>query len=204
MQRSVEERDHEPAGYGRSVSRQVFDYPTPDRFVVGTVGMPGERTFYLQARDGNQVTSVVAEKQQVEVLADRLDQLLDEVRDTRNPRVPIPDDGDVTDSDPLDMPIIEEFRVGAMALGWDDSSDQVVVEAHAISEVPGEIPDIADDDAEGVDTLRVWMTPGYARSFATRARAVVAAGRPPCPFCTQPLDPAGHICPRANGYRRRS
>ena len=190
--------------YGPNVSRQVFDFPAPDRFVAGTVGMPGERTFFLQARAGNQITSVVAEKEQVAVLADRLDQLLDEVRDTRMPSVPIPDSGVVSDSDPLDMPIVEEFRVGAMALGWDDSSDQVVVEVHAVSETPGDIPDIADDDQEGVDTLRVWLTPAYARAFAARARAVVAAGRPPCPFCTQPLDPAGHICPRANGYRRRS
>lgn len=185
------------------MSRQVFDFPSPDRVVVGTVGMPGERTFFVQARAGGRLTSVVAEKEQVSVLADRLDQLLDEVRDTRNPAVTIPDAGEVVDSDPLDVPIVEEFRVGAMALGWDESNDRVVVELHAVSQAPGDVPDIADDDPDASDTLRVWMTATYARGFAARARAVVAAGRPPCPFCTQPLDPAGHVCPRANGYRRR-
>ena len=99
--------------------RQVFEFQSPDRFVVGTIGMPGERTFFLQARSGNQVTSVVVEKQQVIVLAERLDQLLDEVRDTRSPDVPIPDTGSESDAQPLDVPLIEEFRVGAMALGWD-------------------------------------------------------------------------------------
>ena len=185
------------------MTRQVFEFRSPDRFVVGTVGMPGERTFFLQARAGNRVTSVIAEKEQVSVLAERLDRLLDEVRDTR-PGASIPDEGTVQDQDPLDVPLTEEFRVGAMALGWDDSADRVVIEAHAISEAPGDVPDIADDDPDAVDTLRVWLTAGEARAFAARARAVVAAGRPPCPFCTQPLDPAGHICPRANGYRRRT
>ncbi len=111
----------------------------------------------------------------------------------------------MTDSDPLDVPLIEEFRVGAMALGWDDANGRVVVEAHAIAESEEEeVPELGDDEADGPDTLRVWMTAPYARAFAQRARTVVAAGRPPCPFCNQPLDPSGHICPRSNGYRRRS
>lgn len=186
------------------MSRVISDYRAPDRFVAGTVGMPGERTFFLQARQGNQITSVVVEKEQVAVLADRLDQLLDEVRATRDPQVFIPDQAEGTDIEPLDVPLVEEFRVGAMALGWDESTNLVVIEAHAVSDEPREIPELADDDPEGPDTLRVWITPAYARGFASRARAVVAAGRPPCPFCTQPLDPAGHICPRANGYRRRA
>jgi uncharacterized repeat protein (TIGR03847 family) len=91
-----------------------------------------------------------------------------------------------------------------MALGWDEASRRVVIEAHAVSDdEDAEIPDIADDGPDGPDTLRAWMTPAYARSFAERARQVVSAGRPPCPFCNQPLDPQGHVCPRANGYRRR-
>ena len=187
------------------MSRQVFEYDSPDRFVVGTVGMPGERTFFLQARQGSLLTSVALEKAQVSALAERVDQLLDEVRGTRAEAGEIPDlpPAALADSSPLDAPIPEEFRVGAMALGWDDASRRVVIEAHAVSEDDEEIPDITDDSATGPDTLRVWMSPGYARAFAERARTVVSAGRPPCPFCSQPLDPEGHICPRANGYRRR-
>jgi uncharacterized repeat protein (TIGR03847 family) len=189
------------------MSRRVFEFSDPDRFIIGTVGMPGERTFYLQAREGAQVTSAVLEKSQAVVLAERVDQLLDEVRDTRAPEGVIPDRPPVDDADnaPLDLPLIEEFRVGAMALGWDEGSLRVVIEAHAVIEDEDfEVPDIADDDSEGPDTLRVWLSPGRARAFAERSRVVVGAGRPPCPFCQQPLDPSGHICPRANGYRRRS
>jgi len=91
-----------------------------------------------------------------------------------------------------------------MALGWDDANRRVVIEAHGIGSDEDSIPEIGDDEAEGPDTLRVWLTPVSARAFAERTRTVVAAGRPPCPFCSQPLDPQGHVCPRANGYRRRS
>lgn len=188
------------------MTRQVFDFEAPDRFVVGTVGPPGDRTFFLQARQGSLITSVALEKAQVAALAERVDQLLDEAMDGRSEEGEIPETASpaLADSAPLDVPIVEEFRVGAMALGWDEASRRVVVEAHAVDEEATEIPDIADDGPDGPDTLRVWMTPAYARAFAERARQVVEAGRPPCPFCSQPLDPDGHVCPRANGYRRRA
>ena len=186
------------------MTRQVHEFAQPDRAVIGTVGEPGERTFFLQAREGNRIVSVVLEKTQAEILADRIDELLDEVRRTRPDAGEIPDaDALPADLDPLDVPIIEEFRVGAMALGWDDGGHRLVVEAHATSEEPTDVPDIAEDSAEGQDTMRIWLTARQARAFATRARAVVAAGRRACPFCSQPLDPQGHICPRANGYRRQ-
>ncbi len=164
--------------------------------------MPGERTFYLQATEGSRVTSVACEKEQVVVLAERLDQLLDEV--TRTVDVVLGADSPA-DLEPLSTPISEEFRVGAMALGWDATRHRVVMEAHAIVDVDGvDVPDLDEDTLEGPDTLRVRITPEAARAFAARARIVVAAGRPPCPFCDLPLDPVGHICPRANGYRRRT
>jgi len=198
------------AGRLERVPRQVFEFPDPDRFVVGTVGMPGERTFFLQARSGSVVTSAVIEKQQASVLADRIDQLLDEVRQLhaeqqgQQPAIPQEAPANLADANPLDVPIVEEFRVGAMALGWDDSAARLVVEAHAVADEGDSVPEIGDDGTDGPDTLRVWLEPGRARAFAERARAVVSAGRPPCPFCAQPLDPEGHVCPRANGYRRRT
>lgn len=184
------------------MSRQVFDFDGPDRFVVGTVGMPGERTFFLQARSGADIVSVVVEKQQAQLLAERIDVLLDQVQ-AMAVGVTIPSAVESTDTAPLDVPIVEEFRVGSMALGWDESRHRVVIEAHAETDSDEELPDIGDDAPEAMDTLRVWIDPVMARQFAARARAVVAAGRPPCPFCQQPLDPSGHVCPRANGFRRR-
>lgn len=187
------------------MSRRILQFRLPDRFVVGTVGMPGERTFYLQVRQGNELVSVAFEKQQAAALAERVDQLLDEVISSRGLGDTVPQEAPahLGDSGPLDVPLTEEFRVGAMALGWDDSSQQVVIEAHAIAVEGEDVPELADDTDTGPDTLRVWLDPAYARAFAERSRAVVEAGRPPCPFCQQPLDPTGHVCPRANGYRRR-
>ncbi len=185
------------------MARQIFAFDPTERFVAGTVGQPGERTFFLQARSGRRVVSVALEKAQVTLLAERLDALLDEVvRATGDPDIPASAPADL---DPLDTPVTEEFRVGAMSLGWDQASRRVVLEMHAQMTEDTEIAEIGDDsDEEYADTVRVFLTGSQSRSFVARARAVVAAGRPPCPFCNLPLEAAGHICPRANGYRRRS
>ena len=185
--------------------RQVFDYDPPDRFVAGTVGEPGSRTFFLQARSGTRVTSVALEKAQVAVLAERVEELLDEVLRVSGGTAAVPAVApvDAEDNDPLDAPIEEEFRVGAMSLAWDPDAGRVVVEcfAEGVSVDEDEEDDTDGEELEGA-VLRVSMTGAAARAFCKRALAVVAAGRPPCPFCAGPLDPEGHICPRANGYRR--
>ena len=104
--------------------------------------------------------------------------------------------------DPLDAPVTEEFRVGAMALGWNGESELVIIEAHEVVEDEDDVPDLEEDPEDGPPCLRVRLTGAQARAFAKRAMSVVSAGRPPCPFCNLPLEPSGHICPRANGYRR--
>lgn len=188
------------------MTRRIIEVRTPARFVAGTIGMPGQRSFYLQAREGSSLVSVLLEKGQVLALAERLDHLLDEVSATRESGASIPASSlvDNEDTAPLDLPLEEEFRVGAMALGWDDAHRLVVIEAHAVTDEEYEIPELADDAAEGPTTLRMWLTAEQARAFSHRARSLVAAGRPDCPFCNQPIDPEGHICPRANGFRRRT
>jgi uncharacterized repeat protein (TIGR03847 family) len=178
-----------------------YMYDPPKRFVAGAVGQPGERTFYLQASDGSRVTSVSLEKFQVSQLAERLDELLDEVlrRTGTASAGPVPA-GRIADDGPLDLPLMEEFRVGAIALAWDGESDRVVIEAQEESESP--VEPLADDvPVDGPGVLRVRLTPEAARAFAQRAMQIVAQGRPPCPLCGLPLDAAGHVCPRQNGYR---
>ena len=186
--------------------RYIFD--PPERFVAGTVGEPGDRTFFLQARDGARVVSVALEKVQVAVLAERLGALLDEldlrgiapetettVAAFESPEAP-------ADGGGLDEPLNEAFRAGSLTLGWDGGAERVLVEARA-QDADGEAIDPDDDDEEddeGPDLLRVRMTAEAARSFVARATQVVAAGRPPCPLCGAPLDPQGHICPRRNGH----
>ena len=106
----------------------VHRYDAPDRFVAGTVGQPGERTFFLQAREGSRMTSVVCEKQQVSVLAEHLDRVLDEVQRRSAGQVDVPPaSSTATDTDPLDAPITEEFRVGTMTIAWDPSIDRIVI-----------------------------------------------------------------------------
>jgi uncharacterized repeat protein (TIGR03847 family) len=183
------------------VPRQVHLFERPIRFVAGTVGQPGERTFYLQASDETgRTVSVALEKAQVQVLADRMNELLDEVAGRVD--AVIPSVAEVEDLEPLTAPIDEEFRVAAMGLAWDGSAEAVVVEAVAAGDEPIDEEAILSDSDEGPDALRVTITPMAARAFVARARRVVAAGRPPCPLCSLPLDPAGHVCPRQNGYRR--
>ncbi|HSL34786.1 MAG TPA: DUF3090 family protein [Candidatus Limnocylindrales bacterium] len=220
--------------------RRMFFFDPPDRFVAGTVGEPGQRTFFIQARKAGQVVSVVLEKIQVQVLAERLDQLLDELEERG---ITPASDGATVDSEPLDEPLVEAFRATTLTLGWDVDAERVLVEARA-EPVEIEIEAAEDDDEdesrsgagvapsaedepegevaateldaslaasiiaafeqideeEGPDVLRVRVPADAARSFVARAARVVAAGRPPCPLCGQPLDPQGHLCPRRNGH----
>ena len=189
----------------------VHRYDAPDRFVAGTVGQPGERTFFLQAREGNRLTSVVCEKQQLSVLAEHLDRVLDEVQRRSAGQVDVPPASSTArDTEPLDAPINEEFRVGTMTIAWDPSIDRIVIELFSNVDVDDEEPagatsGSATEEPDEIDADEVFVikiTASYARDFVARAQALVAAGRPSCPFCLQPLDPQGHICPRANGYRR--
>lgn len=182
------------------MSRRILSFSHPARFVVGTVGQPGDRTFFLQVSDGADPVSLICEKDQAAVLAEKIIELLDQVRRS-GVEVPAEPDEDLIDTDPLSQPIEPEFRVNSMGIGWDPTDETVIIEAHGESETD-EVPDIGDDTEEGPDTLRVRMSLQDALAFSVRSSRVVAAGRPQCPFCHLPIDPDGHICPRANGYRR--
>lgn len=188
------------------MSHQVYAFEPPDRFVVGTVGEPGERTFYLQASGGGRLVSVVLEKVQVSLLAEKLDELLGEAN--RRFGVPVADPAvGAVDNEPLAGPVEEEFRVGTLGLAFDVDTSTVVIEAIEVGEPEPDTelaePEEEPEPAEHLDRLRVRITPAATRAFIERARRVVAAGRPPCPLCGQPLDAKGHICPRHNGYHRR-
>jgi uncharacterized repeat protein (TIGR03847 family) len=179
---------------------RILLFDPVERFVVGTVGIPGERTFFLQARTGTRLVSVSLEKAQVAAIADRVLQIIREIR-LSEPLTVIERVG--YDDQPLESPIDEEFRVGVIGLAYVSDRRLIEIDLQAITD-----SDNADDELLGIDTssdqdiLRVLMTLGYAESFAKRANTVVAAGRAPCPFCGGPIDPNGHLCPRSNGYRR--
>jgi uncharacterized repeat protein (TIGR03847 family) len=185
------------------MSRVIHIFRTPDRFVAGTVGEPGDRTFYLQAVDDVKVISVQLEKEQVVVLAERLSALLDEVVRRLGAAAPAESGELAVDTEPLHSPVEQEFRVGTMGLGWDVESRAIVVELLAVSEQEVDESIVLDDAEDGPDAVRVFLSLEQARAFTVRAERVLSAGRKPCPLCTEPLGPKGHICPRQNGYRRQ-
>lgn len=186
----------------------VHAFDPPERFVVGTVGAPGARTFFLQARDGARITSIALEKQQVEALSERVDELLDEVMRAADNTALIPAVAplDLIDNNPLEQPIEEEFRAGTMTLSWDLANERIVIEVFPFTEAAVVSPDQVDEELEEPEPDEIFLvrlTAGGARAFVNRARSVVGAGRPDCPFCGNPIDPEGHLCVRANGFRRR-
>ena len=160
-----------------------FEFTDPDLFTAGAVGPPGQRVFYLQAREGGHLASLKLEKQQVAALADYLaDQLADA------PDVGPPPSLDLA----LVEPAVPEWIVGPLGIAYDDDVDRFILVAEELLD--------ADDAEQGVEpaTARFRLRRDQVAAFVDHARALVAAGRPPCFLCGQPVDPAGHICPRNN------
>lgn len=167
-----------------------YEVSAPDRFVVGTVGAPGERAFFVQVRKDRNVFSVAIEKDQVRAIVARLEVIIAEIK-RANPfevvEIPAVDDA------PLDSPVDAIFVTGAISISWDNEIKSIKFEFFEASNEP-------EDPDDQVLSLSVNL--GTAQSFALRSKAVVNAGRLPCPFCSIPIDPRGHLCPRANGYKR--
>ncbi len=187
------------------MTRRISNFDAPDRFIAGTVGEPGNRAFFLQARQGGSIVSVAAEKAQVAVLAANLGALLDTLAERGVEGIPA-DTGDrPVDDEPLGEPLVEAFRVGSMTIGWDSARQMVLIQAGAITDADDDdsIVDAVladDDDADGPDLVRVRLSPADVRTFVARAARVIAGGRPLCPRCGEPLDAQGHICARPNAY----
>jgi uncharacterized repeat protein (TIGR03847 family) len=182
----------------------VHEFDWPDRLVVGTVGEPGSRTFYLQARTGARVVSVALEKEQSAALAERIEEVLDELmaEDGNQFSVPAITPEGLVDNEPLDQPVEEEFRIGTMSLGWDPTTAQMVIQAFPIIEVDADELDSIDlDEVEAQEVLIVRIPVGTARAFAKRTREVVGAGRPLCTLCRMPMDSPDHVCTLPDGFR---
>ncbi len=176
-----------------------FDLPSVDRITVGTVGEPGRRTFFLQAREDSLVVSLKVEKGQVAALAERLGDLLRE-----NPASsPIPEPADLD----LEEPTLADFVVGSLGLSFSSDEDRVVIVCEELVPIPldPDADDLDDDeDDEGAPrgaVARFGCTRGQAAALAMRGATLVATGRAACPLCGYPLDPRGHVCPKTNGHR---
>jgi uncharacterized repeat protein (TIGR03847 family) len=164
---------------------------TPETFVADYTGEPGERTFFIQAR-GEATRTFLAEKQQVELLADRLREML-VLLDSEDAIVSATPARDPALT--LEAPIEAEWRIGTIAIGYVEESDNVVVSIAPVQEDPPEDPEEIEFDA------RFFLDKSQVRSFVLHALAVVAEGRPLCQLCGLPMDPSGHNCPASNGHR---
>jgi uncharacterized repeat protein (TIGR03847 family) len=167
-----------------------YEFPEVDAFTPGTVGPTGQRVFYLQLRRGAEVVTLKAEKQQVAALADYLESVL---RDLAPPGAPVP-----REALQLAEPAIAEWSIGTIGLAYDEEIDRMIVVVEELVEVD---PDTDEPVREG-GSARVRLTREQVAGFIARARELVAAGRPECPICGQPMDPEGHVCPRSNGHKK--
>ena len=174
------------------MSSQKWSFDQPDRFIVGTIGAPGEREFYFQVRQKNILISLATEKSQATALAERITTIIREIKKSAPLSVvnPAP-----VDDLPLELPLDSEFVVGAIGIAFDPSLLEIEISFRA------EDGDEVEDEDSG-PIVEIHLDLSMALAFAQRTMALVAAGRPLCPFCISPIDPRGHLCPRANGYRR--
>jgi len=159
-----------------------FELAAPSHFTAGAVGPPGQRVFYLQARDTSGLVTLRSEKEQVRALAEYLGRLL--------ARFPSAREDTPGDLDLLE-PIEPVWAVASIGLGYDEGQDRIVIEASEFVE---------EEESDEPATARFRITRGQATAFVARARELMNAGRPVCPFCSQSMDPGGHVCPRSNGH----
>jgi uncharacterized repeat protein (TIGR03847 family) len=153
------------------------------------VGQPGERAFFIQARHGNRLVTVAVEKLQVAALAERVELIINEFRKSDSSIRLLTSE---IDDAPLELPIESEFEVGSISISWDESKKMMSIE----------LLEIVTEEIETPNTLEVQLSISMCIAFIKRSKALIGAGRLPCPFCGMPIDPQGHLCPRANGYRR--
>jgi uncharacterized repeat protein (TIGR03847 family) len=179
--------------------REVFEFHLPSRFVVGTVGPVDEREFFIQAKDDKRLVTIALEDTQADVLSQGLDRILDELL-KMGMDVPVSDPPDL-DLEALSQPIDLEFGAQSMGLAWNELTQLVTLEINGEWHSE-DIPDVESDEPDGPPCLRVRLSLKQARAFVVRTNRILAFGAKPCQYCQLPLEPAGHICPRANGYRR--
>ena len=158
-----------------------FELPAPDLFTCGTVGAPGERVFYIQARQGRRLVTLKSEKEQVRALGQYLAEILDKLPAGAGVKLP-----DSTLVEPIDP----AWPIASIGLGYDEDTRRIVIVATAVEE----------EEGAAAPTAKFAVTREQAAAFVTRAETLMKGGRPICAMCSQPKDPGGHVCPRSNGH----
>ncbi|HEY4691534.1 MAG TPA: DUF3090 domain-containing protein [Anaerolineae bacterium] len=179
---------------------KVYELNPVMAITAGAVGEPGRRVFYIQARTLDEIVTLIAEKEQVQMLARGIHQFLDEIN------TKFPTDSEGGSVGPLDLelrgPFEPNFRVAQLGLGYDTESDLIVLVAHELAAEDSEAETPAETPPESASIARFWATRAQMRAMADRALEIAARGRPTCPLCGRPEDPEGHFCPKRNGHSR--
>lgn len=163
----------------------TYDLDPVTRITASAVGAPGQRVFYIQARQNSQIVSLISEKEQVQALATHIDQFLEDLAE-KDPLLSSSDDVLLVSDMSLEEPLEPVFRVAQMGLGYDTERDLVILLLQGYPE-DGETP-----------TARFSATREQARALSQHALQVVSKGRKICGNCSRPIDPTGHFCPRMN------
>jgi len=161
----------------------IFELDPVDQIAVAAVGEPGQRQFFLVARGSGRTLTLSCEKSQIQALLLRLQQMMETQgfeRTEGEPAAAAPDPGE------------PDWQVAEIGLGFHEARGMFVLVA---SQSAGEGPD------EEMASVRFWLSRQQVVAFSTQAVSVLSAGRPLCPRCGLPVDPAGHPCPVMNGAR---
>jgi uncharacterized repeat protein (TIGR03847 family) len=179
------------------VPRIIYRHEPALRFIVSTIGEPGQRQFFLQVKSAAGLNAVTLEKGQVVALTERFKDLIRELRRGKLASATENATPATLDDQPMDLPIESDFTVGVIGISWE--AEQVIVNIQAATQ-DDEL--LIDDLDFGPDLIVAHLKIHQVKGFCERSKSIINAGRPQCPFCALPVDPLGHLCPRANGYRR--
>jgi uncharacterized repeat protein (TIGR03847 family) len=170
---------------------KVYDLNPVDRITTDAIGEPGHRVFYIQGRKGTHLLTVICEKEHVAGLTVAIEQILLSLAGNDADAVVDPD-GAIDGGMDLEYPLEPVFRAGQVNLGYDQVTERLVIIAYELQE---------EEDASPLSVARFWATPAQMRAFGIHGQEVVAAGRPRCSMCGEPIEPEGHFCPRKNGHK---
>ena len=177
--------------------RIIYRHENSLRFVVSAIGNPGEREFFLQVKSSDGLNTIAVEKEQVRALSEQISNLITEVR-----RAGLVAKKDISiapkiDNEPIELPIEKDFQLGVANLAWKNNQIELILQA-----ISSDDAILLDDLDDGPDLIICSIPIDLAKGFCVRANALLNQGRPACPFCGLPMNSSGHLCPRANGYRR--
>jgi len=175
-----------------------MDLGPVDRITTDAIGEPGLRTFYIQARSGPELVTIVVEKQQVDLLAASILELMANLG-LETGTGPSEEEMD------LEKPFEPRWRAGKLSIGYDEGRDLFLLEAEEFRPEP---EDVDEDDPRSLlegepDNVRMWAARAQMFALSRHGAAVSERGRPSCQFCGNPMDPEGHACPAMNGHSKR-